>query len=1079
MGPHRTTAARRVNCQFAAAGLDSPVVERSAGRTQRAVAAVALRARRVRAAGAGLVVGNPRWCMPVSVQPAEIERLTQKLGREIFDRVRSLRPSPLRAEWWEQRMLDQCMGNERFKVQAFRFIDALPTLAGTRDVARHLREYFHERGNADAPRGSGFVRMLAGALNFSHDNSLWATTLANAARSAALKMARRFIAGSNVDEAVRTIQRLREQNLAFTIDVLGESALSPRECEHYQNIYAQLLDELPRRAAAWRQAPQIDQADGSPLPRVNVSVKVTALYAGFDPIAADRAKARAKELLRPLLRSAMRSGSHLHVDMEHYAVKDLTQELTCELFSEPEFRDYPHFGVVLQAYLRDADHDAQALIDWARQRGAPIWVRLVKGAYWDSETVWSAQRHWPCPVWRQKWQSDACYERVTRLLLAAHRHVRTAFASHNVRSLAHAIALRRTCEIPTQAFELQMLYGMGDPIKRAVADLGERCRVYTPYGQVLPGMAYLIRRLLENTSNESFLAHAAGADTPVDDLLRAPEETGRDTAPAAPPANDRYEFEERVMQPFENSPDTDFALPAARQRMDAALAAVRRQLGREIPMQIGGRAVTTGAWVQSHNPARPAELIARVARADEATIDAAVRAAAEAQRRWRRTAPDERAALLGRVAEYLEEKRFELAAWQALECSKPWREADADVSEAVDFCRYYASEMIRISRHARRRDIPGEANEYAYQPRGVVAVLSVWSFPLALLAGATAAAVVTGNAVVMKPAGAAGAVAASLMDAFAAAGAPPGVVNFVAGPGEAVGEPLVRHPRVAMVSFTGSVDAGRRVYELAASAPTDPPGFRKVLLDLGGKNALIVDSDADLDEAIKGVLVGAFAYAGQKCTATSRVIVLDAIHDRLVERLVDAAGSLSLGPAESPTTSVPPLIDARSAEAVRQFIASGKREARCVLEVDAGRLIEESGGHYVGPAIFDDVPADGVLAQQEIFGPVLAIQRAATFDDAMDLFNRSAYALTGGIYSRSPAHIEQARADCECGNFYINRKITNSRVDLQPFGGYRLSGDGSKIGGPDYLVQFCVGRTVSENTLRRGFAPSRSAEAVR
>ena len=420
----------------------------------------------------------------------------------------------------------------------------------------------------------------------------------------------------------------------------------------------------------------------------------------------------------------------------------------------------------------------------------------------------------------------------------------------------------------------------------------------------------------------------------------------------------------------------------------------------------------------------------------------------------------------------MQQRRVELAALVALECGKPWREADADLSEAIDYCAYYAREMNRLANNVRVRDIPGEANRYFYAPRGVTAVISPWSFPLAIPAGMVAAAVVTGNTVVFKPASSAAATAAELVNMFAEVGLPAGVLNYVPGAGNVVGARLAEHPDVQTIVFTGSSEIGHSINRAATRAVTKRPGAKKVITQMGAKNAIIVDSDADLDEAIKGVMQSAFACAGQKCTAVSRVIVLEQAHDRFMERLIETARNISIGPAEEPTTSMPAVIDHAAFETIRSYVELGKREAKCVLEVDVQAQVDEYGGYYIGPVIFDDVPPTARIAQEEIYGPVLSVIRAQTMDEAINIFNGTPYALTGAIFSRSPANIEKARAECECGNLYINRRITGSHVDLQPFGGLKSSGMGATTGGPDYLIQFCEPRTVSENTLRRGFAPS-------
>ncbi|MGE3180462.1 MAG: bifunctional proline dehydrogenase/L-glutamate gamma-semialdehyde dehydrogenase, partial [Phycisphaerae bacterium] len=858
--------------------------------------------------------------------------------------------------------------------------------------------------------------------------------------------------------------------------------------------YVPLIEDLPRRAARWTTIAQIDiPADGLPLPVVTVSVKITSIFPGFDPIAPDAAMKRAKELMRPILRAGMAGNAHIHVDMEHYAIKDLTLQLVKELFAEDEFRDYPHFGVVLQAYLVDADRDVADMIAYAKQRGVPIWIRLVKGAYWDTETVIAEREHWPCPVWMQKWQSDACYERCARRLTENHQHIRTAFASHNIRSLAFAMALRDAHGAPPSAFELQMLFGMGDPIKQALADRGERCRVYTPYGDVLPGMAYLIRRLLENTANESFLRQGSDDDVSPDELLQDPE---TEYDPANPPpkpdwpcvaldeiqqcAPPRYFVNGVQREPFVNIADTDFSIVMSQDVVRAAIDEMRRKTAdmSEVPLVIDGKGTKSPNVIASYNPSKPNEIVGRCSAADIAHVDNAVQAARTQRARWSVIPARRRSEILFQLANDLEAQRPEFVANLVLEVGKPWKDADGEVSEAIDYINFYARCVAEDAAFVTEVDVPGETNEHFYGPRGVVAVISPWNFSLALMVSGVAASFATGNAVIVKPSSQAPIIATHFAHLITAANEENFAITCLPGDGATIGDALVRHPGVDMVVFTGSRETGLAVNRAAAES-AGPRGPKKVLLELGAKNAIIVDDDADLDEAVKGVLASAFGYAGQKCSAASRVIVVDKAHDRFMERFVEAAKSLRLGPAEEPTTSVPPVISKEAYDSIRAWIETGKREANCVLEVQPSEELKQSGGYYIGPVIFDDVAPDAQIAQQEIFGPVVAVIRAATFEEAVDIFNGTDYALTGGVYSRSPHNLDYARANCTCGNLYINRPIVGSHVGRQPFGGLRGSGDGARVGGVDYLKEFCVARTVSENTLRRGFAPSEEvAESI-
>ena len=529
---------------------------------------------------------------------------------------------------------------------------------------------------------------------------------------------------------------------------------------------------------------------------------------------------------------------------------------------------------------------------------------------------------------------------------------------------------------------------------------------------------------------------------------------------------------------FRNEPLADFAVEANRMRMRDALGAVKGQLGRVYPLWIDGRAVETSGRIPSLNPSDKAQVVGISAAGEAANAADAVAAAKRALPDWSALGALGRAEFLLGAAEEMRSRRFELSAWEMLECGKPWREADADVCEAIDFCEYYAQRAIALET-PREVHVPGEANRTEHLPRGVTAVIAPWNFPLAILTGMTVAALVTGNTVVMKPAEQSPVIAAKLMEIFDRLRLPPGVLNFLPGQGEVVGAALVDHPDVALVAFTGSRAVGLAINRRAAEISATAAGIRQVkrtIIEMGGKNAIIVDDDADLDEAVAGVVHSAFGYQGQKCSACSRCILLGSVYDAFLGRLVEAARSLKLGPAEDPSSRVGPVIDAEAFERIRGYIDVGRREGREVLAVDAGPLAER--GYFIGPHIFADIKPNSRLAQEEIFGPVLAVIRAADLDEALRIANDTDYALTGGIFSRSPAHLDRVSRELMAGNVYLNRAITGALVNRQPFGGFKLSGIGDKAGGPDYLLQFMVERTITENTLRRGFAPPPAAGAT-
>ncbi len=989
---------------------------------------------------------------------ADVERSTQEIGRYLLARSSTNQPSVWDRRWWDDRIMSWAMQDESVKVQMFRFVDVLPMLSTSESVTQHLQEYFY-----DVRRHLPSAVRLG--LSVATPDSIAGRALAIAARRNAMGHARRFIAGTSVEEVLAAARRERKQGRCFTLDLLGEAVTSEREADRYLQAYLDLIAGIAPTVNSWPESPLIDRAGEKQLPRVNVSIKLSALDSQFDPIDPHGTTERVAGRLRTLLRLAQKHHAFVNVDMESYQIKDLTLSIFEQVMSEAEFRDCEDVGIVIQCYLRDAEADLVRLRDWAVRRGRPVWVRLVKGAYWDYEVVSAESIGWPVPVFRQKWETDANYERLTRFALQNHEHLRPALGSHNLRSLAHGMAVAEHLGIAKGNLELQMLYGMADSEKQALVDLDYRLRIYMPFGELIPGMAYLVRRLLENTSNESFLRAGFAESVPVEKLLMNPADQRRADRPRVkePPATP-------FAWTFQNEPPADFSGAENREAMRAALADVRRQFTREYPLVIDGRPVNTGQWMAAIDPAQKSQTIGRVAVAGIELATAAVRAAKQAQPSWAALNANERATFLRRAAATMRKRRFELAAWEVYECAKPWREADADVCEAIDFCEYYAAAALELfGPHG--VDVPGEEDRFGYLPRGVAVVIAPWNFPLAILTGMTAAALVTGNTVVMKPAEQSSVVAAKLMEVFAELELPPGVLNYLPGPGETVGAALVEHPDVALIAFTGSRVVGLAINAKAAqvSAAARLKNVKHVIAEMGGKNAIIVDDDADLDEAVLGVVKSAFGYQGQKCSACSRAIVLAKVYDTFLERLADATRSLKIGPAEDPATSVSAVIDQGAFDRIRRYIELGRQTSRLVVGIDAGELASQ--GFYIGPHIFADVRPDSPLAQEEIFGPVLVVERAADLDEAIRLANGTDYALTGGMFSRSPAHLERAKRELMVGNLYLNRGITGALVGRQPFGGFRMSGIGTKASGPDYLLQFVVPRTVTENTMRRGFAP--------
>jgi RHH-type proline utilization regulon transcriptional repressor/proline dehydrogenase/delta 1-pyrroline-5-carboxylate dehydrogenase len=996
----------------------------------------------------------------------DLENLTHDIGREIFARLDGSSSWLLTPAWWDERLMEWTMADPSVKVQLFRFIDALPLLHTPASITRHLREYFTEARDHLPP-------WLRWGLRWLPVNGWAGWLLATVARHNAERLAHRFIAGANLPEVLAAIVSLRRRSLAFTVDLLGEATITETEAEQYQAEYLKLIEGLSREVNSWPANPLIDTDYRGPLPRVNVSIKLSSLYSQFDPIDPEGTCAAVRRRLLLILHAARQRNVFVNVDMEQHAFKDLTLRIFRDMLMEPDFRDWTDVGIAIQAYHRQSEEDLAELANWAQTRGTPIWVRLVKGAYWDYETVVAAQNGWPIPVFTRKWETDANFEKLTDFLLEHRELLRPALGSHNIRSLAYALARAQTMRLPPGSLEIQMLYGMAEPLQNTLVSMGQRVRIYTPLGQLLPGMAYLVRRLLENTANESFLRASFTEHVPEEQLLMNPNEKsgagiGRIQNPSYSQKSGATGNGRVTTDIFQNEPLTDFSREDARRAMQKALDQVKGQLGQLHPLVIGGKKVQTNATIDSLNPSHKRQVVGRCGKASVAHAERALIAAKSSFPAWRDTPAKDRAGFLFRAARNMQRQRYELAAWEVYECGKQWREADADVAESIDYCQYYAQEMVRLAT-GRHRDVPGEDNEYFYEPRGVVVVIAPWNFPLAILCGMTTAALVTGNTVIMKPAEQSSVIGAKLMEVFQQVGIPSGVVNYLPGAGEEIGPTLNTHRDVAMIAFTGSRGVGLSINRQAADTPDGQDHVKRVLAEMGGKNAIIVDDDADLDEAVHGVTASAFGYQGQKCSACSRVIVLDAIHDVFLNRLIEAIKSLKISPAEDPGSTVGPLIDEEAYRRVLGAIESAKQDAELRYAGDVGALRDE--GYYVAPHIFANVQPTTRLAQEEIFGPVLAVLKARDLDHALEIANGTQYALTGGLYSRSPEHIVRVKQEFRVGNLYINRKITGALVDRQPFGGFKLSGIGSKAGGPDYLLQFLQPRTITENTLRRGFAP--------
>ena len=516
------------------------------------------------------------------------------------------------------------------------------------------------------------------------------------------------------------------------------------------------------------------------------------------------------------------------------------------------------------------------------------------------------------------------------------------------------------------------------------------------------------------------------------------------------------------MKPFTNEPELELRRETNRHVLIEALGRLDERLPLEVPILVGeDEGVSTG--FESTDPGAPSRIVATAGRAGAADAAAAVEAATAAARGWAETTAEKRAATLVQAADLLRSHRHDLAALEVRECAKPWIEADADVCEAIDFLEYYARQTVELERAPELLQVPGERNTMRYTARGVAAVIAPWNFPLAIPCGMTAAALAAGNAVVLKPAEQSPACGYALVTALREAGVPAGAVSLLPGFGEA-GEALVRDPRVHTIAFTGSSAVGLAIVRAAAETPDEQRHVKRVVSEMGGKNCVIVDADADLDEVVPALTASAFGYAGQKCSAAARVLAHESVAESLLERLVGATATLVVGQAEEFTTDVPPVIEQEARDRVECYAQEAARSGR----LERPGQPAPDGGWFCAPAVAHALPPGSPVLAEEIFGPLLAVEQVASVDQALDVLEQAPFALTAGVFSRSPAVVEEVKRRVPVGNLYVNRGITGAKVGRQPFGGNRRSGIGSKAGGPDYLLQFVEPRVVTENTMRHG-----------
>ncbi|MBE8221922.1 MAG: bifunctional proline dehydrogenase/L-glutamate gamma-semialdehyde dehydrogenase [Bdellovibrionales bacterium] len=984
----------------------------------------------------------------------------KNIGSKLLDTSKSKsNVSIFNKDWWYGNMMDWCMQKPEFKTKMFRFVDVFPYLKTGEEIIKHLKEYFEEDGKLPPlfQWGLGVGKLAPGILSSGLNKNM-------------AGMSKMFITGANGEEALDYLNKSRKSSVGFTIDLLGEATLSEEEANAYKNRYKDLIIKLSEASKSWSKNSILDSNEKGEIPSVNVSIKMTALYSQIKLESWEVSLAEIKNALRPLFLLAKKHFVFINLDMEQYDYKNLSLQVFKELLLEDELKDYPHFGIVIQAYLKDSLNDLKSLEQWIKkERKTPITIRLVKGAYWDFEVIKSSQENWPCPVYTNKSETDANYEKCTDFLLKSYPNLYLALASHNLRSISVALTLAKEYNIPQKAIEIQMLYGMGEPIKSNLVLDNYRLREYTTVGDPIPGMAYLVRRLLENSSNEGFIK-AKFIDNSDESLLLQ-----------SPHSLEKKEIEKKSSG-FVNTALLDFSLAINRNNLQTAIDKLEKKLSSSLfdkktginalPI-INGEEFKTNNILIRNNPSHEKQVITKVNLADVNLAEQAVNMASKFSNQWANTDVKKRSALLKKLAELIKKERFNLSAYIILEVGKTWAEADADVAEAIDFCLYYAD--LALNTEINVSNVSGESSVYNFKAKGLCAVISPWNFPLAILTGMSVAALVTGNTVIMKPAEQSSGIAYELMKLILQAGFPKSSIHLLLGTGEEVGEYLVQHKDVRQIAFTGSKEVGLNILQKTSSYKKGQSYNKSCVIEMGGKNALIIDSDADLDQAIQAVIKSAFSFQGQKCSACSRVIILNSIYDNFIQRLIPAVKSLVVSDAKNPKAFAGPVVDKQAYDKIMGFINRAEQKGiNNLLKYDLEKQKFTDNfkqGFFVPFCIFGPVDPQDELCQDEIFGPILSLIKVENLEEAIKVSNDTSFALTGGIFSRSPANIEKAKKELQVGNLYINRDITGALVGRHPFGGFKMSGLGSKAGSPDYLKEFMNPVCVTENLVRQGFSP--------
>lgn len=943
--------------------------------------------------------------------------------------------SALSLKSWTAALMDKMMEHENFRLASLRFTDVAPSLRTDEEFMNHLNAYFKDVAGVKSFIGTGFP-----------GQGLLGKVIAPIGRHNIKVMAKTFIAGETLTDGISTFSKLHENGLACSIDLLGEAVITENEAKAFMNGYHESIKEIALAAQNWKDAAYPEHDSIGKIARANVSIKLSALYEHTSGMAHNDSKQALCQRFGELLDTAIAHNAFINVDVEQFELLPLTLDVFKTVLLDKNYKNYPHIGIVCQAYLKSSESVLNELISLAKERETPFSIRLVKGAYWDYEQAKAEQMNWPCPVFDIKEDTDANYEKLTEILLKAFPLVRPCIGSHNARSLANAIQISNDNGLKIADVEFQALFGMADNFRDYLKERGYRVRQYCPVGEFIPGMSYLVRRLLENTANQSFLRMQGSGESDNTELLKKPELS---------------ELEQTVSTGFKNHPELDFSTEENRLRAEKTIEEFKQKL----PLNVG---IKSKKIIKHPCPWKTDLVVSKVNCMSAKNAVIAISKAKEAQNEWEKLGHNARADILDKAADICVREWDELFALQIYEAGKDWASADADICEAIDFMRYYAAQIRELEGDFQPNSLWGESNNTIYEAKGIVGVIAPWNFPFAISAGMTAAALVAGNAVLYKPAEQTSANGEKMVKIFHEAGVPENVLHFIPGKGATVGAEIVNSKDTNVIAFTGSRLVGLQILEQAGKLTKGQTHVKKCVIEMGGKNAIVVDSSADLDEAVPGTLHSAFAFQGQKCSACSRVIIVGSAYEPFITRLAEMTVGLRIGHSTDPHNDVNALIDNISKKKTQRYIKIGEKDGKLLAQTPMDKTLK---GNFVAPSIFTDLKEGSKLTTDEVFGPVLAVYKATSVEEAIKMAIDSEYALTGAIFSRNPETIEYARKHFKVGNLYINRGSTGALVGRQPFGGGGLSGTGTKAGGPDYLLNFLEARVVTENTMRRGYAP--------